>query len=91
MRFDLMEAFPAARPLEAYERLLRDVMRGDSTLLTNTQEVELIWDVCDPLLRDPPKPRTYPRRPWQRPGWEHKRSVPTSGGCRAGRSRSRHG
>jgi glucose-6-phosphate 1-dehydrogenase len=64
MRLDLMEAFPAAQPLEAYERLLLDVMRGDSTWFTNTQEVELIWDVCDPLLRDPPKPRTYPRRSW---------------------------
>ena len=42
MRLDLMEAFPAARPLEAYERLLLDVMRGDSTRSTNTQEVELI-------------------------------------------------
>ena len=64
MRLDLMEAFPAARPLEAYERLLLDVMRGDSTLFTNTEEVELIWELCDPLLRDPPTPRTYPRRSW---------------------------
>ncbi|ODU24940.1 MAG: hypothetical protein ABT15_32450 [Pseudonocardia sp. SCN 73-27] len=62
MRLDLLEALPAARPPEAYERLLLDVMRGDSTLFTNTQEVELIWDVRDPLLRDPPKPMTYPRR-----------------------------
>jgi glucose-6-phosphate 1-dehydrogenase len=55
MRLDLMEAFPAARPLEAYERLLLDVMRGDSTLFTNTQEVELIWDAirCCGIRRNP--------------------------------------
>jgi glucose-6-phosphate 1-dehydrogenase len=40
------------------------VMRGDSTLFINTQEVELIWDLCDPLLRNPPTPQPYPRRSW---------------------------
>ncbi|MDT7567956.1 MAG: glucose-6-phosphate 1-dehydrogenase, partial [Pseudonocardiales bacterium] len=48
----------------AYERLLLDVMRGDSTLFTNTQEVELIWALCDPLLNDPPAPEPYQRRSW---------------------------
>jgi glucose-6-phosphate 1-dehydrogenase len=64
MRIDLVEAFPGSGPLEAYERLLLDVMRGDSTLFINTQEVELIWELCDPLLRNPPTPQPYPRRSW---------------------------
>jgi glucose-6-phosphate 1-dehydrogenase len=64
MRIDLVEAFPGSEPLPAYERLLLDVMRGDSTLFTNTQEVELIWAVCDPLLNDPPAPEPYQRRSW---------------------------
>jgi hypothetical protein len=34
MRIDLQEEFPGAEPLQAYERLLLDVMRGDSTLFT---------------------------------------------------------
>jgi glucose-6-phosphate 1-dehydrogenase len=64
MRVDLMEAFPGAEPLEAYERLLLDVMRGDPTLFISTEQVELLWQLCDPLLRNPPEPRTYPRGSW---------------------------
>jgi glucose-6-phosphate 1-dehydrogenase len=61
MRIDLLEQFPRARPLEAYERLLLDVMRGDATLFTSTSEIELLWRVCDPLLADPPEPAGYRR------------------------------
>jgi glucose-6-phosphate 1-dehydrogenase len=64
MRIDLQEAFPGAQPFQAYERLLLDVMRGDSTLFTTTQEIELLWRLCDPLLRRPPKPVDYPRGSW---------------------------
>jgi glucose-6-phosphate 1-dehydrogenase len=64
MRVALMEAFPGAEPLEAYERLLLDVMRGDSTLFISTEQVELLWRLCDPLLRNPPPLRTYPRGSW---------------------------
>ncbi|WP_308284398.1 glucose-6-phosphate dehydrogenase [Pseudonocardia oceani] len=64
MRLDLLDAFPEAQPLEAYERLLLDVMRGDSTLFTSTEEIELLWELFDPLLRDPPEPRRYPRGSW---------------------------
>jgi glucose-6-phosphate 1-dehydrogenase len=64
MRIDLQEAFPGSWPLEAYERLLLDVMRGDATLFTSTEEVDLIWALCDPLLKDPPMPQRYPRASW---------------------------
>ncbi len=36
---------------EAYERLLMDVMRGDSTLFTRSDEVEAAWRVMDPILK----------------------------------------
>jgi glucose-6-phosphate 1-dehydrogenase len=36
---------------EAYERLLLDAMRGDSTLFTRSDEVEAAWQVIDPILR----------------------------------------
>jgi glucose-6-phosphate 1-dehydrogenase len=40
------------RPLpEAYERLLLDVMRGDSSLFTRSDQVEAAWKVMDPILR----------------------------------------
>jgi glucose-6-phosphate 1-dehydrogenase len=64
MKLDLMEAFPGSEPLEAYERLLLDVMRGDSTLFTSTKEVELLWQLADPLLQNPPRPKSYPRGSW---------------------------
>jgi glucose-6-phosphate 1-dehydrogenase len=58
------EAFADAEPLEAYERLLLDVMRGDQMLFTSAEEVERLWEVSDPVLRSPPKPRAYPRHSW---------------------------
>lgn len=36
---------------EAYERLLLDVMRGDSTLFTRSDEVEAAWRIVDPILK----------------------------------------
>lgn len=35
---------------EAYERLLLDALRGDSTLFTRSDEVEAEWEVIDPAL-----------------------------------------
>jgi glucose-6-phosphate 1-dehydrogenase len=35
---------------EAYERLLLDVMRGDSTLFTRSDEVEAAWKIVDPFI-----------------------------------------
>ena len=55
---------PGAEPLEAYERLLLDVLRGDPTLSITTEEIELLWRLFDPLLRHPPRPRSYPRHSW---------------------------
>jgi glucose-6-phosphate 1-dehydrogenase len=36
---------------EAYERLLIDAMRGDSTLFTRSDEVDAAWQVVDPVLQ----------------------------------------
>lgn len=35
---------------EAYERLLLDALRGDSTLFTRSDEVEAEWEAIDPVL-----------------------------------------
>ena len=49
------------RPLqEAYERLLLDVMRGDPTLFTRSDEVEAAWRIVDPILQ----------------AWEQKPDIP---------------
>ncbi|MBW0104638.1 glucose-6-phosphate dehydrogenase [Pseudonocardia sp. KRD291] len=64
MRLDLHDSFPDAEPLEAYERLLLDVMKGDPTLFTSTNEVERLWELCDPVLADPPPTRPYEKGSW---------------------------
>jgi glucose-6-phosphate 1-dehydrogenase len=35
---------------EAYERLLLDALRGDSTLFTRSDEVEAEWEVIDTVV-----------------------------------------
>jgi glucose-6-phosphate 1-dehydrogenase len=48
MDFQYGEAFTESSP-EAYERLVLDVLLGDSTLFPNAEEVEASWRVVDPL------------------------------------------
>jgi glucose-6-phosphate 1-dehydrogenase len=81
MAIDLLDAFPGAEPLEAYERLLLDVMRGDQTLFTSTEEVERLWELCDPLLAGRPPVRTYPRGSW---GPQEALDLPIENGWRVG-------
>ena len=54
----------APRRWEAYERLLLDVIEGDSTLFMRRDEVEAAWNWVDPILRGWSsyyrKPRPYP-------------------------------
>ena len=59
----------AAPPPEAYERLLLDVMLGDPTLFTRTDEVENAWRFITSILDaweepDAPPPVTYPAGSW---------------------------
>jgi glucose-6-phosphate 1-dehydrogenase len=51
-------------PLEAYERLLLDVMRGDQTLFTRSDEVDRLWQLCEPVLESPPDPLPYAQGSW---------------------------
>ncbi len=50
--------------LEAYERLLHDVMLGDQLLFTRADEVERLWEVVAPVLADPPEPASYAQGSW---------------------------
>jgi glucose-6-phosphate 1-dehydrogenase len=49
MDFSYDEAFGGETP-PAYQTLLLDVMLGDATLFTRSDEVEAAWSVIDPLL-----------------------------------------
>ena len=81
----------AVPPPEAYERLLLDVMLGDPTLFTRTDEVESAWRF---ITHDPRRLGT-PRRPAARhlrrrhlgPARGRRAARPTGrsgGGCKAG-------
>jgi glucose-6-phosphate 1-dehydrogenase len=70
MSFMYKEAFGGASP-DAYQRLLLDAMRGDSTLFTRTDEVETAWALVTPMLEEQQNNRadlpTYPGGSWGPP------------------------
>ncbi|MGW0161424.1 glucose-6-phosphate dehydrogenase [Mycobacterium sp. NPDC003323] len=61
---DLGRLDPAGVGLEAYERLLLDVIRGDQTLFTRGDEVDRLWQVCQPVLDAPPPVHVYRPGTW---------------------------
>ena len=61
---DFQNDFPQDEPLEAYERLLLDVMHGGQLLFSHAEEVDLIWQACQPLLDDPPPADLYGQGSW---------------------------
>ncbi|NKB24281.1 MAG: hypothetical protein GKR87_07900 [Kiritimatiellae bacterium] len=54
---------------EAYERLLVDVMRGDSTLFMRSDEVQTAWKIVDPVLRAWEKDNTIPIHQYDAGSW----------------------
>lgn len=48
---NLAQAFRQKRRWDAYERLLLDVIEGDSTLFMRRDEVEAAWTWVDPILK----------------------------------------
>ena len=68
MDFLYNRAFNVALP-EAYERLLLDALRGDSTLFMRSDEVESAWRYLDPVLKSwagksPPPLHFYEAGTW---------------------------
>ena len=64
LQVDLAEELVDDEPLEAYERLLLDVLRGDQTLFTRSDEVERLWEICEPVLKDRPQVQPYEQGSW---------------------------
>ena len=55
MRFSYADSFGGPeQALDAYERLIHDVMVGDRTLFTTSAAIERLWEISEPVLRDPP-------------------------------------
>jgi len=64
MQFAMQDTERAGDVLEAYERLIYDAMRGERTLFTTAEGIERLWEISEPLLADPPPPRTYQAGTW---------------------------
>ncbi len=60
MSFHYEEVFGALAIPEAYERLLLDVIKGDPSLFTRSDSIELSWQLIDPILE----------------GWNSKKAPP---------------
>jgi glucose-6-phosphate 1-dehydrogenase len=61
---NLAQVFPQNRRWDAYERLLLDVIEGDSTLFMRRDEVDAAWSWIDPIIKGWQQtyqsPRPYP-------------------------------
>ena len=65
MRFSYADTFGGPeRALDAYERLIHDVLLGDRTLFTGSDGIEQLWKVSEPLLENPPPAKPYPAGSW---------------------------
>ncbi|HVY77080.1 MAG TPA: glucose-6-phosphate dehydrogenase [Solirubrobacterales bacterium] len=65
MRFSYADSFGGpGQALDAYERLIHDVMVGDRTLFTTSAAIERLWEVADPIVREPPPVELYEPGSW---------------------------
>jgi glucose-6-phosphate 1-dehydrogenase len=68
MYFSYANTFGGAeQALDAYERLIHDVMVGDRTLFTSSDAIERLWEISEPVLREPPPARPYQQGSWGPP------------------------
>ncbi len=88
LTLDMEQAFDGSSGLEAYERLLYDVMMKDHLLFTRSEQIERLWEVSTPVLERPPAPLPYAKGSWGpqpaldlpvHPGWR----LPDNGRTRA--------
>ncbi len=64
LTLDVEKAFDGSDGLEAYERLLHDVMLQERLLFTRSEQIERLWEVCAPIIDDPPPPQSYAAGSW---------------------------
>jgi glucose-6-phosphate 1-dehydrogenase len=64
LTLDVDEAFDGVDGLEAYERLLHDVMLRERLLFTRAEQIERIWEVCAPVIDSPPEAQRYEPASW---------------------------
>jgi glucose-6-phosphate 1-dehydrogenase len=68
MRFSYADTFGGAeQALDAYERLIHDVMVGDRTFFTSSDAIERLWEISEPVLEQPPPVLAYEPGSWGPP------------------------
>jgi glucose-6-phosphate 1-dehydrogenase len=68
MRFSYADTFGGPeQALDAYERLIHDVMIGDRTFFTSSDAIERLWEISEPVLEDPPPVKEYEPGSWGPP------------------------
>ncbi len=68
MEFNYQDTWRKSLP-EAYERLLLDVMRGDSTLFTRSDEVEAAWRILAPVQQRWAEDSSFPMGSYLPDSW----------------------
>jgi glucose-6-phosphate 1-dehydrogenase len=64
MVFHYKDSFCAAHALEGYERLILLAMLGDQSLFTSSEGIERLWEISEPLLKNPPPVELYAPGSW---------------------------
>jgi glucose-6-phosphate 1-dehydrogenase len=64
LQLDVDEAFDGHDGLEAYERLLHDVMLRERLLFTRSEQIERLWEVVEPVLDHGPQAESYAPGSW---------------------------
>ena len=63
-RFDKSNKLP-----DAYQRLLQDAFQGDASLFARSDEVELAWEIIDPIISAWRSPAAPPMHSYPVAGW----------------------
>lgn len=69
MSFHYADAFGEQSIPEAYERLLLDVLKGDASLFTRSDSIELAWGLVDPILEGWSLPSAPPLAFYEKGTW----------------------
>jgi glucose-6-phosphate 1-dehydrogenase len=69
MSFHYGSSFGATAIPEAYERLLLDVLKGDASLFTRADSIELAWGLVDQILNGWASPQAPPLIEYEPGSW----------------------
>jgi glucose-6-phosphate 1-dehydrogenase len=68
MEFHYGASFKGILP-DAYERLLLDTLNGDASLFARSDEIELAWQLIDPVVQICENPEAPPRASYESGSW----------------------